>query len=153
MNSSQQSAGIIRQMLPEDLDQVIAIEREVFLFPWSRLNFADSLASGYYCRVLTQDKTVFGYGVMMNGPDEAHILTLGVAGEWQKQGWGQQLLEHLIQQAFQQNLRSMILDVRVSNTGAMKLYKQLGFLPIGKRKGYYPAMCGREDAIVMELIL
>ena len=140
-------------MLPTDLDQVIAIEREVFLFPWSRMNFADSLTSEYYCRVLEQLGTLFGYGVMMIGPDEAHILTIGIAGKWQKKGWGQLLLEHLISQASQQNVRAIILDVRESNTGAMNLYKQLGFLPVGKRKGYYPAMCGREDAIVMELIL
>ncbi len=140
-------------MLPNDLDQVIAIEREVFLFPWSRMNFADSLAAKYYCCVLVQTETIFGYGVMMSGPDEAHILTIGISPKYQKKGWGQKLLEHLIQQANRQCAHSMILDVRESNTGAMNLYKQLGFLPIGKRKGYYPAMCGREDAIVMELAL
>ena len=140
-------------MRPEDLDQVIAIEREVFLFPWSRMNFSDSLTAKYFCCVLAQKETLFGYGVMMSGPDEAHILTVGIAGKWQKKGWGQKLLGHLIQHANQQHLRAMILDVRESNTGAANLYKQLGFLPIGKRKKYYPAMCGREDAIVMELIL
>ena len=153
MNTSQQSLETIREMLPNDLDQVIAVEREVFLFPWSRMNFADSLTAKYYCCVLAQSETVFGYGVMMSGPDEAHILTVGIAPKCQKKGWGQKLLEHLIQQANRQSARSMILDVRESNIGAMNLYKQLGFIPIGKRKGYYPAMCGREDAIVMELIL
>ena len=153
MNSSQQSTEMIREMLPNDLDQVIAIEREVFLFPWSRMNFADSLTAKYYCRVLVQSETLFGYGVMMSGPDEAHILTVGISPSFQKKGWGQKILEHLIQQATRQYSRSMILDVRESNIGAMNLYKQLGFSPIGKRKGYYPSMCGREDAIVMELIL
>lgn len=148
-----QSIGNIRPMLPEDLDQVVAIEREVFLFPWSRMNFSDSLTAKYFCRVLAQEKTLFGYGVMMCEFDEAHILTVGIAGKWQKKGWGQKLLSHLIQHANQQHLHAMILDVRESNTGAANLYKQIGFLPIGKRKGYYPAMCGREDAIVMKLIL
>lgn len=122
-------------MQPDDLDQVIAIEREVFLFPWSRMNFSDSLTAKYYCRVLAQNELVFGYGVMMTGADEAHILTVGIAGKWQKKGCGQKLLEHLIQQASRQSTRTMILDVRESNTGAINLYKQLGFLTIGKRKG------------------
>ena len=153
MSTSQQSTETIREMQPDDLDQVIAIEREVFLFPWSRMNFADSLTAKYYCRVLAKNELVFGYGVMITAADESHILTVGIAGKWQKKGWGQKLLKHFIQQASRQSSRTMILDVRESNTGAINLYKQLGFLPIGKRKGYYPAMCGREDAIVMELIL
>lgn len=140
-------------MLPADLDRVIIIEREVFLFPWSRQNFADSVNTGYFCSVLEQADTLFGYGVMMAGPDEAHILTIGITAQWQNKGWGRKLLEHFIDLSVQHNLQTMLLDVRESNTGAANLYKQIGFQPIARRKGYYPAMCGREDAIVMELRL
>ena len=42
----------IRQMLVTDLDEVIVIEKEVFLFPWTRGNFGDSISSGYHCYVL-----------------------------------------------------------------------------------------------------
>lgn len=153
MNPSQQQAPRIRKMLAADLNQVIRIEREIFLFPWSPENFADSIHAGYDCHVLEQTKTLFGYGVMMAGPDEAHLLTIGIAANWQSQGWGGKLLNHFIQLARLKNLRAMFLDVRESNTGAALLYKQIGFKPIAKRKGYYPAMCGREDAIVMKLLL
>lgn len=153
MSVSQQQTPEIRKMLPVDLDRVVVIEREIFLFPWSIENFTDSISTGYDCRVLEQTNALFGYGVMMAGPDEAHLLTIGISANWQNKGWGRKLLNYFIYLARQQNLQSMLLDVRESNTGAALLYKQIGFKPIAKRKGYYPAMCGREDAIVMKLLL
>ncbi|SFE73911.1 ribosomal protein S18-alanine N-acetyltransferase [Nitrosomonas sp. Nm166] len=143
----------IRKMHPSDLDRVILIEREIFLFPWSLGNFADSIKAGYLCQVLEQGDTLIGYGIMMMSPEEAHVLTLGIAANWQKKGFGGRLLQHLIQSAKKENAKSMFLDVRESNHGAARLYRQMGFQHIATRKGYYPAMCGREDALVMLLIL
>jgi [ribosomal protein S18]-alanine N-acetyltransferase len=153
MNSLLQQTPIIRKMLLTDVDRVILIEREIFLFPWSPGNFSDSINTGYHCQILEQDNTLFGYGVMTIGADEAHILTIGIAAEWQSKGWGKALLNYFIQLAKQENAKSMILDVRVSNHGAANLYRQIGFEQIAIRKGYYPAMCEREDAIVMQLML
>ncbi len=153
MNTQLSSPFNTRKMLTDDLAQVILIEREVFLFPWSKINFSDSITAEYDCRVLEQDAVIFGYGVMMTAPDEAHLLTIGIAAKWQNKGWGKKLLQYFITLAKQKNLQSMLLDVRESNTGAALLYQQIGFQAIAKRKGYYPAMCGREDAIVMKLTL
>ena len=91
MSPFQQQAPRIRKMLPADLNQVIRIEREIFLFPWSLENFSDSINTGYDCHVLEQTNTLFGYGVMMTGPDEAHLLTIGIAANWQSKGWGRKL--------------------------------------------------------------
>ena len=153
MNTPLQPLLGTREMLADDVDNVIRIEREVFLFPWSKINFSDSIHAGYDCRVLEQSNLIFGYGVMMTGPDEAHLLTIGIAAKWQNKGWGRKLLQYFITLAKQQKSTSMLLDVRESNTGAALLYKQIGFQIIGKGRGYYPAMCGREDAIVMKLPL
>ncbi len=142
-----------RKMITADLIQVILVEREVFLFPWSKINFSDSISAGHDCRVLEQTSSIFGYGVMMTGVNEAHLLTIGISATWQNKGWGKKLLYHFIELAKQQNLRSMLLDVRESNTGAALLYKRIGFKSIARRRMYYPAMCGREDAIIMELVL
>lgn len=143
----------IRRMLMTDLDAVVAIEREVFLFPWTRGNFSDSIDSGYHCLVLEQNGHLFGYGVMIIGPEEAHLLTLSVAAGSQRKGWGEKLLQYFICIARDQRARSMFLDVRESNRAAARLYERIGFRQIGKRRDYYPAMGGREDSIVMELIL
>ncbi|MBA3755883.1 MAG: ribosomal protein S18-alanine N-acetyltransferase [Nitrosomonas sp.] len=153
MNMTLQQTVEIRAMHPSDLDRVILIEREIFLFPWSPGNFSDSVKAGYLCQVLEQADTVFGYGIMMMSPEEAHVLTIGIAPSWQKKGWGKKLLQHFIQLAKAEHAKSMFLDVRESNHGAAQLYKQMGFRHIATRKGYYPAMCGREDALVMQFTL
>lgn len=143
----------IRQMLVTDLDEVIVIEREVFLFPWTRGNFGDSISSGYHCYVLELGGHIFGYGVMTIGLDEAHLLTLSVTAGWQQEGWGEKLLQHFICLAKEHHARSVFLEVRKSNLGAARLYERIGFTRIATRSGYYPAMGGHEDAIVMELTL
>ena len=143
----------IRRMVNTDLDAVVAIEREVFLFPWTLGNFGDSLDSGYHCLVLELEGQIFGYGIMTIGAEEAHLLTLGIAAEFQRKGWGERLLRHFIHIAREQRALTMFLDVRVSNHAAARLYERLGFRQTGKRKGYYPAMGGREDSLVMELAL
>lgn len=145
----------IREMHPEDLEQVIRIEHEIFLFPWSIVNFSDSIKAGYHCRVLVQPNSdlVMGYGILMTGPGEAHVLTLGVGAAWQSQGLGGKMLRYLIELSRKHQAEFVLLDVRESNTGAINLYQRLGFQQIAIRKGYYPAMCGREDALVMKLEL
>ncbi|MBS0300329.1 MAG: ribosomal protein S18-alanine N-acetyltransferase [Proteobacteria bacterium] len=153
MSTIPQQTVEIRPMLHSDLDRIILIEREIFLFPWSPGNFSDSIKAGYVCHVLQQADTLMGYGIMMMSPEEAHILTLGIAAAWQKKGLGKKLLQFLIQYAREQQAKSVFLDVRESNHGAAQLYMQMGFQHIATRKGYYPAMCGREDALVMRLML
>lgn len=153
MSDSMQQNCRIRAMHLDDVHLVILIEREIFLFPWSEMNFADSIKAGYHCRVLELDESLIGYGIMMIGPDEAHILTIGISAQLQHQGWGGRLLQYFIDFAKQQQVLSVLLDVRESNTGAINLYRRLGFKQIGTRRGYYPAMCGREDALVMRLNL
>jgi len=149
----------IREMREEDLEQVICIEHEIFLFPWSIVNFSDSIKSGYHCRVLVQPgvglntDVIMGYGILMTGPGEAHVLTLGIGFTWQNLGLGGKMLHHLIELSRKHQAEFVLLDVRESNTGAANLYRRLGFKQIAVRKGYYPAMCEREDALVMKLEL
>lgn|SRR5690242_4535451 len=143
----------IRAMTLEDVDGVVAIERGVFLFPWTPGNFSDSINAGYHCVVLDKGGQLFGYGVMTIGAEEAHLLTLSIATESQGKGWGERLLRHFIQIAREQHVRSIFLDVRVSNHAAARLYERIGFKRVGRRRDYYPAMGGREDSLIMELRL
>lgn len=153
MSAQLQEVPRIRRMVPTDLDAVVAIEREVFLFPWTRGNFGDSIESGYHCLILEQGGEVLGYGVMTIGAEEAHLLTLSIAAGSQRKGWGERLLREFIRIAKERLARTMFLDVRESNHAAARLYERLGFRQIAKRRGYYPAMGGREDSLVMELVL
>jgi ribosomal-protein-alanine N-acetyltransferase len=138
-------------MRESDIDEVVALEESVYPYPWSRGNFADSLASGYHAWVLrNQSMQLMGYFLVMQMVDEAHLLNVAVAQEWQGQGLGRFLLNQSVACSRGLGLESMLLEVRPSNTRALELYERYGFEQIGRRKGYYPAGSQqREDAIVM----
>ncbi len=142
-----------RPMLMDDLDAVMAIEPHIYPYPWTRGNFSDSLKSGYSAWVLIEHQKIIGYALMMMVLDEAHLLNLSVAKNYQKQGLGRLLLEHMIQIAKNRQAANMFLEVRPSNISAIALYENLNFNEMAIRRGYYPAAAGREDAVLMGLAL
>lgn len=145
---------VLREMTHEDIEAVMRIERSIYPWPWTTGNFSDSLHSGYLCTVAELGGTMAGYAVMMFAPYEAHLLTIGIAHDFQRQGWGSALLGALLQRAREAGAERVLLEVRPSNAPALALYRKNGFTPIGLRRGYYPADNGRgEDAIVMECLL
>jgi len=138
-------------MRESDIEAVLAAERRIYEFPWTRGNFADSLAAGYsswVCRD-ADDAVPLAYGVMLLVLDEAHLLNLSVVPERRRQGVGLALLRHFFCVAKAHSAHDMFLEVRQSNLAAMALYESCGFRAIGRRRGYYAAAAGREDAIVM----
>lgn len=141
-------------MLPADLDEVVGIEQRVYPHPWSRGNFADSLAVGYHAWVLRDQGALAGYFLLMGALDEAHLLNVSVAEERQGQGLGRFLLDKVAACARGLAAESVLLEVRPSNRRALTVYQRYGFVEIGRRKAYYPAHDGqREDAIVMRAVL
>ena len=85
--------------------------------------------------------------------DEAHSGKISVCRSRQGFGLGRQLLQHLGEVARKAGGSQILLEVRPSNESALALYRKVGFEMIGRRKGYYPACNGREDALVMRLPL
>lgn len=136
-------------MTAADLDAVLAIEQSVQAFPWTAGNFRDALAAGYDCRVARQNGQLVAFAVLMHAVDEVQLLVIGVAPGWQRQGLGQQMLAQSMAAARQAGAARMLLEVRLSNRGAIGFYRQTGFTEIGRRRAYYPATEGREDALVM----
>jgi [ribosomal protein S18]-alanine N-acetyltransferase len=148
----QPAAWRVRSMTADDLTVVARIEAQVYPFPWTRANFADSLAAGYDAWIFETlpERGVLGYAVVMWLPDEVHLLNLSVAVAWQGQGRGTAMLDWLMAETARRGARSMMLEVRPSNDRALRLYEWRGFRRIGVRRRYYPAAAGtREDAIVM----
>lgn len=140
---------VFAPMRESDLDKVAQVESTLYDFPWTRLNFADSLSAGYCCRVMRIDGVLVAYAVMMCVLDEAHLLNITVAREVQRRGLGRAMLVHLGREALTYGAERMFLEVRPSNVAARAMYDAAAFQPIGRRPRYYPALEGREDAIVM----
>jgi ribosomal-protein-alanine acetyltransferase len=137
-----------------DIDAVLAIETSVAAFPWTRGHFADSWKAGYSGWVARDaERRVLGYYLLMLAVDEIHLLNLGVARAVQGRGLGARLLAHALGNSWRVGGRSMFLEVRPSNAAAIALYERSGFAEVGRRRGYYPAASGREDAIVMRRAL
>lgn len=132
-----------------DLDAVAEAEARIHPFPWTRGNFADSLAAGHGAWLALEDGRMTGYAIMMQALDEAHLLNISVLPEFQRSGRGSALLVHIVFQAGLLAATRMLLEVRPGNISGQGFYKRHGFVEIGRRRDYYPAHEGREDAIVM----
>jgi [ribosomal protein S18]-alanine N-acetyltransferase len=143
----------MRPMRRADVQPVLAIEQDIYRHPWTLGNFRDSLQAGYSCWVMECERGLAGYGVLMVGVQEAHLLNLSVARQWQRRGFGRRLLHHFIDLARGYEAQRMFLEVRPSNLAARALYADSGFRQLAVRRGYYPAHAGREDAILMGMDL
>lgn len=135
-----------------DVSAVLALEQAVYAFPWTRGNFVDSLAAGHVAEVLRgADGALVAYSVSLPGVDEMHLLNLTVAPAWQHRGFARTLLDALVARCSAERRERLWLEVRTSNTRAQAVYRRYGFVDVGQRRGYYPAVHGREDALVMRL--
>ena len=137
-------------MRPEDLDEVLAIERVSFSMPWSRGAFLYEMQQNRVarCWVMHEDARVLGYLCLWEVADELHITNIAVHPSFRRQGIGRTLLQDVLDDARQRKLRLVVLEVRPSNTEARTLYEAFGFRVTGRRRGYYYDT--GEDALVME---
>ncbi|GAA0235217.1 bifunctional tRNA (adenosine(37)-N6)-threonylcarbamoyltransferase complex dimerization subunit type 1 TsaB/ribosomal protein alanine acetyltransferase RimI [Castellaniella daejeonensis] len=143
----------LHDMTATDVDEAAAIEGRVQSFPWTRKNFADGLAAGYRGWVVRRMGAMLGFALVMDAPDMAHLLVIGVRPDAQRQGVGTRLLRRCIDHCRQSGLPALTLEVRPSNERAIAFYRRHGFEQAGLRRGYYPAARGREDAWIMTLNL
>lgn len=139
----------LRLMQLTDLPQVLEIEKRAYTFPWTVRLFEDCLRAGYLCWILEVENQLAGYGLMMLAAGEAHVLNLCVDPQFQGQGYGRKILEHLLTCARKNKAEEVFLEVRVSNLVAITLYDKVGFNQIGIRKNYYQNGQFKEDAIIL----
>ena len=132
------------------LAAIVAIENDIYEFPWTSGNFRDSLDAGYDCCQYVDGTLVIGYAIVMPAPDEAHLLNLSIARAAQRRGHGRALLAQVSTTARERGAKTMLLEVRPTNVAGRQLYAGAGFSQLGVRRAYYPARGGaREDALVL----
>jgi [ribosomal protein S18]-alanine N-acetyltransferase len=153
MSAVLKDAPRLVQMREADLAEVMPIEGAVYSHPWTRGNFVDSLRAGYQCWTWRLGNELLGYFVLLVAAGEGHLLNLSVAGARQRAGHGSALLKEAMRMARARGALHVFLEVRPSNLGAKALYSRFGFREVAVRPGYYPALAGREDALVLTLAL
>ncbi len=146
-------ADYLRPLKTHDIPKVLTIERQMYSYPWSEGIFKDCLKIGYSNWAFIKDGQFVGYVILSVAVGEAHILNICLDPAYQGKGLGRQFLKEVLIIAKKKNANSVFLEVRPSNTAAVQLYKTAGFKKIGKRKNYYPAADGKEDALVLSLDL
>lgn len=99
-------------------------------------------------------KVAIGFVMAQLVADQAEILSIGVARDWQRKGLGRRLVEGVARAARRAEARTLFLEVAADNDAAMALYRQTGFLGTGLRRGYYTRAGGEAvDAVTLALKL
>ncbi|WP_435850852.1 ribosomal protein S18-alanine N-acetyltransferase [Streptomyces tibetensis] len=146
----------LREMRWWDIDPVLELERN--LFPedaWSRGMFWSELAhargpeANRRYVVAESGSGIVGYAGLVATGEQADVQTIAVARDLWGTGLGGRLLAELLRAATTFECAEVLLECRVDNVRAQKLYERFGFEPIGFRRGYYQP--GNVDALVMRL--
>ncbi|MFK8847360.1 ribosomal protein S18-alanine N-acetyltransferase [Streptomyces sp. Ac-502] len=137
-----------------DIAPVLELEGELFpedawsagMF-WSELAHARGPAANRRYLVAERDGRLVGYGGLAAVDGTGDIQTIATARDQWGSGLGARLLTELLSAATAFECAEVLLEVRVDNTRAQRLYERFGFEPIGFRRGYYQP--GNVDALVM----
>jgi ribosomal-protein-alanine N-acetyltransferase len=143
----------IRKAKAADLPAVLAIEREQFSNPWSGEHFQAELAnsfSRFYVAERQDDSLLAGFLVFWRLDSELELHKIAVAKACLQRGYGSCLLDFFIGTARSWHCRRALLEVRASNTAAIRMYEKFAFQCIGRRRDYYSLPA--EDALVFQLL-
>ena len=137
-----------RTLLPEDAEGVARVERESFPTPWSREDFWREASNDFACYIVAlDDMEIIGFAGCWISFEEAQVTNIALTSAQRGRGLGKVLMAKLMRAAGERGAERMTLEVRPSNTPALRLYEGLGFAAIGVRKKYYQD--NDEDAILM----
>ncbi len=147
----------LRPIEPEDLGRLARLHAQCFPDDaWNAPALAELLAmkgaSGHLVEETSGDAPL---GLMLDliAGDHGEVLTLGVAPGARRQGIARMLLEDLFGRARQAGVRDIGLEVAADNTAARRLYESCGFVPAGRRPGYYRRLGATVDALVFRRTL
>ena len=142
----------IRKMQIRDLPKVLGIEEELFSEPWSVKMFIEKIINHKaFIMMKSDEQEIIGYICGWKINNEFEITNLGIKKQFQRQGFGKILVEHIFKEMKKDDCKVFSLEVRENNFAAHKLYEKTGFEIIGIREGYYHNP--KENAVVMRLRL
>ena len=139
----------IRDVGPDDIPQIVEVEKSCFSLPWTAEQLAGQIkdAQHEFIAAISPDGTVLGYVGMMYVLDEGYISNVATDLPWRRQGIADALIGRLCAICEGLRLSFVSLEVRAGNAPAVALYEKHGFAPVGLRKNYYERP--REDAVIM----
>ena len=138
----------IRDWRYEDILTISQLEKEIFTSEaWSYKTLATLFEMPTFYGVLCEDGgEIAGYGGITIPADCADIGNIAVAENYRGSGIGTAILQKLCERAKEKGAEKVFLEVRVSNSSALKMYLKNGFVGAYARTRYYP---DGEDCLVM----
>lgn len=136
------------RLTPAMLESTAALERAVFVHPWSAEALAllcGESAFGFAC---VSADTVVAYGGMLTVLDEGQITNIATHPNHRRRGHAAAVLTALLGEARARGLSFVTLEVRESNAAAIALYQKFGFEAVGYRPRFYT--CPVEGARIMQ---
>ncbi len=137
---------LFRRMEYGDLQQVCDLERQIFIDVWPKETFVNEIENGlcsYPFLMLGKDR-IIGYGVVAHLDNEIQINNIAIVSEFRRRGYGEKMIQHILDKF--RTVPEAFLEVRLSNTAAIRLYEKFNFERIYLRKAYYS---DGEDALIM----
>lgn len=141
---------MIRPLTKEKLLDVLQIENDCFIKPYSKNLLEETINSNCFIGFYSGESTIDGYLLASVVLDEANLDRIAVKKEKRNNQIATLLLKTLEESLVKLGVNSIFLEVRVSNLPAINLYEKIGFKKINVRKKYYE---NTEDAIVMKKLL
>lgn len=141
----------VRSATLSDIESVAAIEAESFSNPWHPQTFRSLVAQDRVLILVAEvpGDGIVGYTVLWSVLDEGELANLAVRVGFQGRGVGSALLDRVLTKARAKGVRSVFLEVRMSNGRAHDLYLSRGFKQVAVRESYYQNP--KEDARILVL--
>lgn len=137
-----------RKMTAEDADAVAEIEIKSFSMPWSREDFFREANRDFAEYIVGEfDEKIVAYAGAWISFNEAEVMNVAVDENFRGLGIGKKIFAELIRVCKIRGATAITLEVRPSNSAAIKLYENFGLKSVGRRKNYYDNPT--EDALIM----
>ena len=137
-----------RKMTANDADAVAEIELKTFSMPWKREDFFRELNKNFAEYIVGEiDEKIVAYAGAWISFNEAEVMNVAVDENFRGLGIGKKLFAELIKICKIRGATAITLEVRPSNTAAIKIYENFGLKSVGRRKNYYDNPT--EDALIM----
>ena len=141
----------IRPLREADLARVLEIERECFSTPWKEVTFRGLMKRSDTDLLVAElpDGRLAGYAACWTVIDQSELGNVAVSPSARGAGIGGALVDAVVERVQARGAHECYLEVRESNQEAQSLYRQRGFIVVGRRPRYYSLPT--EDALVMRL--
>ena len=137
-----------RKMTPDDAEQVAEIDFKSFSVPWKMTDYWKYAQEKNIEAVVGEiEKKIVAYAAAFVSFEEAEVFKIAVVPELRGKGFGTKIFAELIEVCKLRGAKAITLEVRPSNTAAVKMYESFGLKSVGRRKNYYTNPV--EDALIM----